>query len=90
MRRIIEVKVLEGYRVWLRFDDGIQGEVDFSGKPHTGVYANWDDYDYFRRAQIDRDGQLLWDDQVDFSAESLWRVIRNTTNNSEKPVTLNA
>jgi hypothetical protein len=75
MRRISELKVLDNYRVWLRFDDSLQREVDFSHKPQTGVYAVWKDYAYFRRAGIDSEGQLRRDDQLDFSAESLWRKI---------------
>lgn len=72
MKKITALKVLDGYRVWLRFDDGAEGEVDFSGKPHTGVYAPWRDYAYFRRACIGDYGELRWDDQLDFGPESLW------------------
>jgi hypothetical protein len=75
MRRIVALNVLENYRIWVRFDDGTAGEIDFSGKAHTGVYARWRDYNYFRQARIDSEGQLTWDDQLDFSAESLWRRI---------------
>ena len=78
MRRIVELRVLENYRVWLRFDDGTAGEVEFAHKPHTGVYAPWRDYDFFRRARIDADGQLAWDDQLDFSADSLWLRVNRT------------
>lgn len=76
MRKITELKVLDHYRVWMRFDDGSAGEVDFSHKPHTGVYALWRDYNNFRGAHIDADGQLAWDDQIDFSAEALWRQVK--------------
>jgi hypothetical protein len=72
MKKITAIKVLENYRVWLRFDDGVEGEVDFSLKPHTGVYAAWQDYAYFRRARIAEWGALCWDDQLDFCPEALW------------------
>ena len=26
----VEVRALEGYRIWLRYDDGVEGEVDLS------------------------------------------------------------
>lgn len=74
----------------MRFDDGVEGEVDFSQKPRTGVYAPWGDYDYFRRARIDSEGQLSWDDQLDFSAESLWRKIRKVCENPQSAVAINA
>jgi hypothetical protein len=75
VRKIVELRVLDGYRVWLRFDDGVTGEVDFSGKAHTGVFSRWKDYENFRGARIDADGQLAWDDQLDFSADSLWMKV---------------
>ena len=79
MKRLTEIHVLEGYRVWVRFDDGVEGEVDFSKKAHTGVFAPWKDYDYFRRARVGEYGDLLWDDQVDFSADWLWRQVTGRT-----------
>jgi hypothetical protein len=84
MRRIVELRVLEHYRLWLRFDDGTEGEVDFSSKRRTGVYASWKDYDYFRRARIDSDGQLAWNDQVDFSADSLWVRVRKLASHHDE------
>ena len=52
MKKITAMKVLENYRVWLRFNDGVEGEVDFSQKPRSGVYAAWASYDNFRKARI--------------------------------------
>jgi hypothetical protein len=72
MKKITAIKVLESYRVWLRFDDGVEGEVDFSAKPHTGVFAVWRDYDFFRRAHVGECGELCWDDQLDFCPDALW------------------
>ena len=72
MKKITAIKVVEHYRVWLRFNDGVEGEVDFSSKPKTGVYAAWRDYDYFRRAHVGECGELRWDDQVDFCPDALW------------------
>jgi Protein of unknown function (DUF2442) len=63
---------LDNYRVWLRFNDGVEGEADFSSKPRTGVYAGWASYDYFRQARIGDSGELVWDDQLDFCPDSLW------------------
>jgi hypothetical protein len=72
MKKITQLKVLENYRVWLRFNDGIEGEVDFSKKPRTGVYAGWMNYDNFRQVRIGDCGELMWNDQVDFCPDSLW------------------
>ncbi len=52
MKKITAIKVLENYRVSLRFNDGAEGEIDFSSKPRTGVFAFWNNYENFRKARI--------------------------------------
>lgn len=75
MKKLIALKVLDNYRVWLRFDDGVEGVVDFANKSRTGVYAPWQDYEFFRRAQVGDCGELAWDDQLDFCPDALWRQV---------------
>lgn len=72
MKKITALKVLDNFRIWLRFDDGVEGEVNFSSKSRTGVFAFWDNYDNFHKARIGDCGELIWNDQIDFSADSLW------------------
>ena len=72
MKKITSIKVLDNYRIWLRFNDGVEGVVDFSSKPRTGVFAFWNDYENFRKAHIDDLGALIWNDQIDFCPDSLW------------------
>jgi hypothetical protein len=72
MKKITALNILENYRVGLRFNDGVEGEVDFSSKPRTGVFAFWNNYDNFRLARIGDSGELVWNDQLDFCPDSLW------------------
>ena len=72
MKKITSLKILENFRVRLHFNDGAEGEIDFSSKPRTGVFAFWNDYENFRRACIGDCGELIWNDQIDFCADSLW------------------
>jgi hypothetical protein len=73
--KIIDLRVLNHYRVWSRFNHDVSGEIDFSDKPRAGVYPPTRDYEFFRRARINGDGQLAWDEQLDFSADPLWLKI---------------
>ena len=72
MKKITTIKILENYRVALGFNDGVEGEVDFSSKPRTGVFAFWNSYENFRMARIGDTGELVWNDQIDFCPDSLW------------------
>ena len=33
----VEVRALEPYRIWLRYDDGVEGELDLSDMAGKGV-----------------------------------------------------
>jgi hypothetical protein len=39
----IQVKALPGYKLWLKYSDGVAGEVDLSHLVRKGVFALWDD-----------------------------------------------
>lgn len=75
MKRITALKILDNYRVWLCFNDGVEGEVDFSQKPRTGVYSSWNSHENFRAARIGDCGELMWDSQLDFCPDSLWLLV---------------
>ena len=73
MKKIVACKALEAYRVWLRFDDGAEGEVDFSARVGQGVFAPWTDYGFFRQAALGEYGRTLsWPGELDFCADALW------------------
>ena len=71
MKKITALKVLDHYRVWLRFNDGVEGEVDFSAKPRTGVFVPWKDYEFYRQARLGEQGRTLtWPGELDFCADA--------------------
>ena len=73
MKRIVGFKVLEHYRMWLRFDDGVEGEVNFSEHVGKGVFVPWTDYGFFRHVNIGEHGRTLtWPGDLDFCADALW------------------
>ena len=45
MKKTIEVRPLNGYRVWLSYADGVSGEMDFGYSPGRGTI-------HFERALI--------------------------------------
>ena len=73
MKKIVVFKVLQNYRVWLRFVDGAKGEVDFSAYPGPGISAPWTEYGFFQQAAIGEHGRTLtWPGELDFCADALW------------------
>lgn len=72
MHGITRVKVLEGYRLDLTFDDGERGTVDFSGLVGKGVFSLWLDRDAFEQVRIGQSGELTWGDQIDLCPDALY------------------
>ena len=72
MRRISKVKVLQGYRLELAFDDGESGVVDLSDLVGKGVFALWRDRHAFEQVRIGSFGELAWGDQIDLCPDSLY------------------
>lgn len=73
MTRIVAFEVLDHYRLRLRFDDGVEGEAEFSAHVGKGVFAPWSDYGFFGQASIGEHGRTLtWPGELDFCADALW------------------
>lgn len=72
--RVVEARHVAGYRVWLRFQDGLEGEVDLNdlaGAPRRGsVFEPLQDPAYF--AQFSVDWTLTWPNGADVAPESLY------------------
>jgi hypothetical protein len=67
--RVIEARYLGEYRVWLRFDDGLAGEVDLAGALRGPVFEPLKDPRFFARFAVDH--TLVWPNGADLAPESL-------------------
>lgn len=73
MIKITEARVLDNYRLHLKFSDGVEGEVDLSDLAGQGVFAAWNDSSFFKRVQINPSGRSLeWGNEIDLCADSLY------------------
>jgi len=72
MTKLCEVKALPGYRIWLRYADGSQGEVDLSRLAGRGVFALWDEPGEFEKVQIGPGGAVSWSEQVELCPDATY------------------
>lgn len=77
LRDVVEVRALEGYRVFLRFDDGVQGEIDLETLlfPFDGVFEPLKELARFREVFIDDGGTIAWSNGADLAPEVLYSMI---------------
>jgi hypothetical protein len=71
---LIEATPKAGYVVFLRFEDGLEAEVDFSYLlDYGGVFEPLRDVEYFRKLQIDEFGvTIAWPNEADIAPETLY------------------
>lgn len=72
MKKVIDVRALHDYRLWLRFDDGTQGEIDVSDLAGRGVCEAWADPEVFRQVSVDESGAVVWPGDIDLCPDALY------------------
>ena len=70
--RPIEVKPLEGYRLWIKYSDGVEGVVDLRDLVGKGVFALWNDYREFQKVYIGPGGEIAWGEEIDLCPDALY------------------
>jgi len=73
-----EATVIADHRLRIRFEDGIEGEIDFSGMHWNGVFAPLEDPSYFAQARIDI-GTVVWPNDADIAPETLYHWVTART-----------
>ena len=75
MLRLIHAEPLAGYKLCLRYADGVTGVVDLSHLVGKGVFQLWNDAEAFRRLSIGTGGEVCWSHEVDLCADALYLEI---------------
>jgi hypothetical protein len=74
---IIEVQPLDGYRLRLRFEDGIEGSVDLTELMElTGIFEPLKDRSFFEKVQVQSEcGTIGWPNGADLDPDVLYYKI---------------
>jgi hypothetical protein len=75
MPKPVELKPLDNYRLFVRYDDGVEGIADLSELAGSGVFSLWNDYDAFRQVRIGSIGELSWSEEVEMCPDALYLMI---------------
>ena len=74
---VVAVKPLGGYRVYLRFQDGLEGELDLSRLiEFTGVFAMLRHEAEFEKVRVDPEsGTIVWPNGADLDPVVLYSAV---------------
>ena len=72
-----EAKYLHDYVIWLRFNDGAEGEVDLANELEGEVFEPLKDVDQFRSFRVDPILEtIVWENGADLAPEFLYENMR--------------
>ena len=79
MPKPVEVKPLKNFRLWLRYDDGLSGEVDLSDLAGRGVFKAWERPGFFQKVHLGPQKEISWNDEIDLCPDSLYLRLTKKT-----------
>jgi len=77
LKDIVEARALDGYRLYLRFENGVQGEVDLGAIVRfDGVFAPLKDRANFEQVRVNPElGTVCWPGGADLDPDVLYARI---------------
>lgn len=64
--KIVACKPLPKYHIWIRFDDGLEGEVDLNHLVGKGVFEAWNSIEFFNQVRVDPvSDTVAWGEDID-------------------------
>lgn len=70
--RVTDAKLIRDFVVWVRFNDGVEGEIDLASELDGPVFEPFKDPRFFAQLRVDPDVHtLVWPNGADFAPEFL-------------------
>jgi hypothetical protein len=78
--RIVAIEARPAYRLWVRFADGVEGEVDLSELVGKGVFKRWEDPHEFSQVFLDaKSGAPSWPGELEVAPDALYHELAGIT-----------
>jgi len=72
-----EVKHIKDYILWIRFNDGAEGEIDLKNELEGEVFGPLQDQSLFQTVQVDPELQtIVWQNGADLAPEFLYEHMK--------------
>ncbi len=75
----VEVEARDGFRIWVRFDDGVSGEIDLSHLVGKGGFKAWDDPEFFNGVYVSPHGGIAWSEEIDMCPDLAYMGVTGLT-----------
>lgn len=79
MNRPVAIKAQRKYKIWIKYSDGIQGEIDLFEYAGQGIFSWWEENDNFMKVSLGPHGEVRWEDQIDLCPDALYMKLTGKT-----------
>lgn len=77
---VVDAKYLRDYCLWLKFNNGAEGEIDLTAELEGEVFGSLRDPDTFKRFTVDPEIEtVVWENGADFAPEFLYENMTERT-----------
>ena len=74
--RVTACKAEEDYRLWIRFDDGLEGSVFLGGLLEIGAFKLWCDVREFEKVSVDpQTATVTWEGGIRLDPDVLYQEL---------------
>ena len=76
---VIEAHYVSDYVIWLKFSDGVEGEVELEDELWGPVFEPLKDKEEFKKFRVHPDlHTIMWENGADFAPEFLYTIVQVT------------
>ena len=81
MHRVTACKAEDDYKLWIRFDDGLEGSVFLGNLLEIGAFKLWRDVREFEKVSVDPESATVtWEGGIRLDPEILYQDLLARTN----------
>ncbi|HEY0141877.1 MAG TPA: DUF2442 domain-containing protein [Thermoanaerobaculia bacterium] len=73
---VVAAKHAHDYVIWVKFEDGTEGEVDLAAELWGPIFEPLKSVDYFGKVSVAEYGTVAWPNGADIAPEFLYERVR--------------
>jgi len=77
--KISEIKALPNYSLHIKYNNGVEGDIDLSEQVGKGVFHKFEDINFFKKVWIGESGAPTWNDEIDIDPINPYLLITGKT-----------
>jgi hypothetical protein len=79
MIKILNIKPLPNYKLHIKYNDGVQGDLDLSDLVGKGVFEKFNDTSFFENVWVGETGAPTWREELDIDPLNTYLTITGKT-----------